>query len=129
MSSRGALVRIVVGAVVVSLAVGGCASVPPAPTTSGPDERWGVSGFSFARDTFAFPNEVRAHHPARDDLYANYCFVLARGLRQFFRFARFDDAAPRLGREGYVQRVRQVVARPPWYSALPADDRVVIPGY
>jgi hypothetical protein len=126
---RGARARLVVGAIAVSLAVGGCVSAPPAPTASGPDDRRAVPGFSFARDTFAFRNDVRAHHPDRDDLYANYCFVLARGLRQFFRFARFDAAAPRLDREGYVERVRQVVARPPRHPTPPADDRMVIPGY
>jgi len=126
---RGARTRLVVGAVAASLAVGGCVSAPPTPTTSGPDDRRTVPGFSFERDTFAFPNEVRAHHPDQEDLYAHYCFVLARSLRQFFRFARFDAAAPRLDREGYVERVRQVVGRPPRHPALPADDRVVIPGY
>jgi hypothetical protein len=88
-----------------------------------------VAGFEFATDTFAFPNEVRAHNPPGADLYANYCFVLARSLRQFFLFARFDPAGPRLASEDYVARVREVVERPPWGPALPADDRVVIPGY
>jgi hypothetical protein len=126
---RGSLFR-VVGAIAVGLAVGGCVSAPLAPTTSGLDDRRTVPGFSFARDTFAFPNEVRAHHPDQEeDLYAHYCFVLARSLRQFFRFARFDAAAPSLDRQGYVERVRQVVARPPWRAALSAADRVVIPGY
>lgn len=88
-----------------------------------------VPGFVFATDTFAFPNQVRAHSPASEDLYANYCFVMARSLRQFFRFARFDPALPRLASEAYVERVRAVVARSPWEAALPPDDRVVIPGY
>ena len=88
-----------------------------------------VGDFAFHRDTFAFPNEIRALAEERDDPYANYCFVLARGLRQFFLFARFDGAAPMLDRAGYVARVRQVVARPPWRTALPIDERVMIPGY
>ena len=126
MIPRGSFFRVV--ALAVGLAVGGCVSLPPA-LTSGPDDRGAVTGFSFARDTFAFPNDIRARHRDRDDLYANYCFVLARGLRQFFRFARFDATAPRLDREGYVERVRQVTARPPWRPPLPAADRIVIPGY
>jgi hypothetical protein len=85
--------------------------------------------FSFATDTFAFPNEVRALHPGRDDLYANYCFVLARGLRQFLAFARFEPAAPRLAPQGYVERVRRVAARPPWEPPADPEARVVIPGY
>jgi hypothetical protein len=111
----------------VSLTVAGCVSVaplhvavrepPPAPVL-----RFGV-------DTFAFPNESRSKNAGRPDLYANYCFVMARGVVQFHRFARFDPATPRLSPEDYAERVRQVVARPPWYEPLPAAERVVIPGY
>jgi hypothetical protein len=88
-----------------------------------------VPGFSFATDTFTFPNEIRARTPWRADLYANYCFVLARGVRQFRAFARFDSAARRLSSDEYVERVRQVASFPPWQEPLPADDRIVIPGY
>ena len=114
--------------VVVALAAGGCASgSPPPPARTGGDVA--VGDFSFDRDTFAFPNEIRAFAEDRDDLYANYCFVVARGLRQFFLFARFDPGAPALDRAGYVARVRQVAARPPWQGPIPSEERVVIPGY
>ncbi|HET7378780.1 MAG TPA: hypothetical protein VFJ24_01945, partial [Gaiellales bacterium] len=106
-----------------------CASVVPPPAAVRPDHGAAVPGFTFATDTFAFPNEIRARHPDAADLYANYCFVLARGLRQFFLFARFDAAAPKLTREAYVERVRAVAAHAPWEPAAPPDDRVVIPGY
>jgi hypothetical protein len=86
-------------------------------------------GFVFDRDTFAFANLSRSRNPDTPDLYANYCFVLGRGLRQFFQFARFDPAAPRLSHDAYVERVRQVTARSPWQAALPPGERVVIPGY
>lgn len=108
------------------VATAACASLPPEPPAA---VEAAVRDFAFARDTFAFPNDVRAFAPERDDLYANYCFVMARGLRQFFQFARFDPAAPRLDRAGYVERVRQVVARPPWRQPIPDGARVVIPGY
>jgi hypothetical protein len=85
--------------------------------------------FSFGSDTFAFPNLVRAHHPDDEDLYANYCFVLARGLRQFRAFARFDPDAPRLSPEAYADRVREIAGRPPCEPAARADERIVIPGY
>ena len=88
-----------------------------------------MPGFSFATDTFAFPNDIRSRHPDSDDLYANYCFVLARSLRQFFAFARFDPSAPRLDRDAYVERIREVVARAPWEPAPPFEAKVVIPGY
>jgi len=91
--------------------------------------RVAATDFAFVRDTFAFPNEIRSRHPHVKDLYANYCFVLARGLRQFFLFARFDPTAPKLTPAGYTERVRELAARPPWHSPLPPEARVVIPGY
>ena len=94
-----------------------------------PAEPVAAADFDFSRDTFAFPNDIRARHPHSDTLYANYCFVLAKAIRQFHLFARFDPAAPRLTRAEYVERVRQIVARPPWREPRPSDDRVVIPGY
>jgi hypothetical protein len=124
--ARGHLIALALG---VLLAGTACASgrVPPTPPSAAAPVA--VPGFAFAADTFAFPNDVRARHPDADDLYANYCFVLARSLRQFFAFARFDPVAPRLDGEAYAARVRQVVARAPWEPPAPADDRVVIPGY
>jgi hypothetical protein len=105
----------------------GCASVAPldravqvpAPP---PTIRFGV-------DTFAFPNESRTKNEGKPDLYANYCFVMARAITQFQRFARFEPAAPRLSTEAYAERVEQVLARAPWDDPLPADARVVVPGY
>lgn len=88
-----------------------------------------MARFSFATDTFAFPNMIRARTPLREDLYANYCFVLARGVRQFHQFARFDPAAPRVEHAEYERLVRAVVSRAPWRRGLPPADRVVIPGY
>jgi hypothetical protein len=105
-----------------------CAPLPATPMAPAA-EPVAVPGFVFERDTFAFANQIRSRNPHAPDLYANYCFVLARGLRQFFQFARFDPAQPRLDEAGYVARVRQVVARPPWAPSLPPAARVVIPGY
>jgi hypothetical protein len=107
----------------------GCAAPqaarPPGDAATGVE----VPSFVFERDTFAFANLIRSRHPDVPDLYANYCFVVARGLRQFFQFARFDPGAPRLRHDEYVERVRQVTARSPWQAALRPAERVVIPGY
>jgi hypothetical protein len=100
-----------------------CATTRVAPVAASA----GPPSFAFATDTFAFRNEIRARHPDVPDLYANYCFVLARSVRQFFQNARFDPTAPRLTSAEYVTLVRAVVARPPWAS--PPAQRVVIPGY
>ncbi|HEY7040700.1 MAG TPA: hypothetical protein VID28_17685 [Methylomirabilota bacterium] len=83
----------------------------------------------FGVDTFAFANESRTNNPGKPDLYANYCFVMARGVIQFQRFARFEPGAPRLTADEYTERVKRVVARASWRDPLPPDDRVVIPGY
>jgi hypothetical protein len=113
--------------VLLVLVSGGCASAPAldvALRASNPDPtlRFGV-------DTFAFANENRSKYRGKPDLYANWCFVMARAITQFHRFARFEPAASPLTAELYTERVRQVTARAPWHAALPADERIVIPGY
>ena len=115
--------------VVVALLTTACASLETPPLVQAPSRPAAVAGFDFTSDTFAFPNEIRARNPDRDDLYANYCFVLARGLRQFFLFARFDPGAPSLTAAEYTERVRAVAARSPWEPPAPPADRIVIPGY
>jgi len=100
-------------------AVPGCASVSPMDVVvQRPDA---TASLRFGLDTFAFPNESRTNNPGKPDLYANYCFVMARGVTQFQRFARFDEAAPRVTPEEYVARIKQVVSHSPWEEPLPAD--------
>lgn len=113
--------------ILLALLGSGCASAPPLDVTlrapiPEPPLRFGV-------DTFAFANENRVKYRGKPDIYANWCFVMARAVTQFHRFARFAAAAPPLTPEAYTERVRQVTARPPWHAALPAQERVVIPGY
>lgn len=104
-----------------------CASVVPlAPALREPTP---APVLRFGQDTFAFPNEVRSLNPGRDDLYANYCFVMTRGVVQFLKVARFDPSQARLPAEAYVDLVRQVASRAPWEDALSPQARVVIPGY
>ena len=95
----------------------------PASASGGPPS------FVFGPDTFAFRNEIRVRHPGESDMYANNCFVLARGLRQFFQHARFDPEAPRVSHGEYVARVRAIASRAAWAEPLPTAERVVIPGY
>ena len=52
-----------------------CASLETAPLARSPQPAE-VSGFDFATDTFAFPNEIRARTPDRKDLYANYVEIV-----------------------------------------------------
>ena len=109
----------------VLLLASGCTTTGVAPTVSAA----GPASFAFGPDTFAFRNEIRVRHPDETDMYFNYCFVLARGLRQFFQFARFDPEAPRVSHAEYVARVQAIAARAPWAESLPLAERVVIPGY
>jgi hypothetical protein len=109
------------------LVLAGCASAPPiersAPRpTSGAALRFGV-------DTFAFRNDIRWKNPGKTDMYANYCFVMARAVTQFHRFARFAPELPRVEPPVYTRLVSEVVARAPWDDPLPPAERVVIPGY
>src|SRR5437762_312564 len=95
----------------VTLVTAACATGPlwSPPPEGAADPRATAPEFTFVSDTFAFANLIRARHRGEDDLYANYCFVLARGLRQFSQFARFDPALPRLDHDGYAGLVRRVV--------------------
>jgi hypothetical protein len=88
----------------------------------GPALRFGV-------DTFAFANENRTIYAGKPDLYPNWCFVMARAVNQFHRFARFDPTAPRLTADEYTARVRRITGRPPWRTPLAPHQRIVIPGY
>lgn len=111
----------------VALLLVACATAPPLPFPGAPDAAAAVADFSFSADTFEFPNQIRARTPNAE--YANYCFVLARAVRQFHQFARFDPHAPRLTHDEYVKRVEAVADYPPFDPALPPERRVVIPGY
>ena len=109
------------------LLAAGCASV------AGPDagalSAAPVPALTFGQDTFAFPNESLTKNRGKPDLYANYCFVMARAVIQFQRFARFAPDEPRLDTAAYTERVRQVVARASWRDPLPEAERTVIPGF
>jgi hypothetical protein len=109
------------------LLTAGCASAPALDTAlrapvPAPILRFGM-------DTFPFPNESRSKNRGKPDLYANWCFVMAKAVTQFHDFARFEPGAPPLSPEEYSERVRQVTARAPWHPPLRPDERVVIPGY
>ena len=110
-----------------ALGVTACASAPPidrgaSRPAAGPSLRFGV-------DTFAFRNDIRWKNPGKVDMYANYCFVMARGVTQFHRFARFAPELPRVEPDAYVALVEEVVSHSPWEDPLPPAERVVIPGY
>jgi hypothetical protein len=97
--------------------------------------------FEFARDAFAFPNELLCEYvfPAdggrprmvakepRPD-FALRCFPLLRSARQFFHHAEFRPQDPPLAGAEYERRVRAVFRRNP-RAPCPAGRRVPFPGY
>jgi len=83
----------------------------------------------FGVDTFAFRNDSRIHHRGKPDMYCNRCFLMARAVGQFQRFARFDADRPRLRPADYTERVRRVTGRAAWRAPLPDARRIAFPGF
>jgi hypothetical protein len=97
--------------------------------------------FDFARDSFAFANELlweyqfdpatgnaafQKREPKPD--YAHRCFVLVRAARQFLYHARFDADQKIAGNDIYRQLTGEVVLRNP---RIPCEleKQIVIPGF
>ncbi len=99
-----------------------------------------ASDFRFDRDTVSFANatvfEYREGHPylrqrekGEPKRYTRRCFVLCRTTMQFQKFARFDPHAAPLDDNALAARIRNVTRRAAWGKPLPADQRIVFPGY
>jgi hypothetical protein len=127
-SDRGRLAAMAAAAV---LGWSGCAHQLP--------EEAAPRAFRFQQDTFAFANEtvwnyvggsVQAEdRKERPPAYTRRCFVLSRAAVQFWKFARFEPGAKRLGEKELAHRIRQVAAMDVWREPLPRENRVVFPGY
>ena len=95
--------------------------------------------FDPRRDTFVFSNDTamrygvdeqgKLHVTRRDKPveYSHRCFVLARAVIQFHQFARFEPRQPKLSREEYRQRIKQLCRIPVWWPG--AKEAVVFPGF
>src|SRR5262249_47022853 len=112
---------------VAPLLLASCAGRLAPPAAAIPDRP--TAAFEVGRDTFAFPNLVRAEHPERTVDFANYCIIMARAANQFFRFARFDPAAPPATDPKSPRLVQSVLDVGPWEAPRPAKQRIAIPGY
>ena len=53
----------------------------------------------------------------------------AGGGRSSSAFARFDPDAPRLAPAEYTALVRRITRRPAWWTPLPPDRRIAVPGF
>ena len=54
---------------------------------------------------------------------------MSRTAMQFRKFARFDPHSTPLSDRALAERIRAITRRPAWREALPADQRIVVPGY
>jgi hypothetical protein len=101
----------------------------------------GVRRFEFARDSFAFANELlweykfdaaagktvfSKREPKPD--YAHRCFVLTGAARKFLYHARFDASQKIADDETYRRLIGEVVARNPRIPCKP-ENQIVIPGF
>jgi len=110
----------------------GCASVQPA---AGPGR-----AFDFSQDTFAYANELVFHHENgvhvadtnvtnREHSYTRRCFIMAAGVIQFWKHARFDPQAPPVSEAELARRIREVRNDAAWWPSEPIEKRVVFPGF
>jgi hypothetical protein len=97
--------------------------------------------FEFARDSFAFANELVWEYQADQTTgktmmvvrhpkptYAHRCFALARVARQFFYHAQFAANRPEVSEETSRQLVRAVMARS-LLTPSKARGKINIPGF
>jgi hypothetical protein len=99
-----------------------------------------AADFQFKRDTLAFENStvfeyhegvasLRRGEKEKSPRYTRRCFTMCRTVLQFQKFARFDPRGTPLNDKDLAERVRQVAKNPAWRDPMPADQRIVIPGY
>ena len=112
-------------------------STPAAPATQAPAPK--RRPFDLQRDTFAFSNDTAWQYGVDEQgqlhisfrktpaEYTHRCFVLTRAVLQFDQFATFAPKQPRLSREEYRRRIKQLCRIPVWASG--PKERIVFPGY
>lgn len=110
----------------------GCASDRPS-TGAG-------RSFQYPQDTFAYVNELVFNYengvhtsptnaPAREHSYTRRCFIMAAGVVQFWKHARFDPLAPPVSETELARRIREVRNDATWWPSEPLDQRIVFPGF
>jgi|SRR5579859_1632017 len=92
--------------------------------------------FDFQRDTFAYANELVFNPPggetnlvAHENSYTRRCFIMAAGVVQFWKHARFDPQALPVSDDELARRIREVRNVAAWAPSEPADQRVLFPGF
>src|SRR5947209_14620739 len=84
--------------------------------------------FDFQRDTLSFANwtvfsyengKVVSHKNQYGHHYSRRCFVMTRTVDQFYKFARFEPATPRVDDNELHKRIRAITRKSPWHDPLP----------
>src|SRR5256885_16681168 len=97
-----------------------------------------ATDFDFGRDTLTFANwtvftyengHIVSHKNQFGHHYSRRCFVMTRAVAQFYKFARFEPNAPKLGDSELHKRIRAITRKSPWHDPLPPEKRIVIPGH
>jgi hypothetical protein len=123
--------RILIALGLVSILTG-CASVRPTAGAGRP--------FDFQRDTFSYANELvfdcqdgvhtaNTNSSSHEHSYTRRCFIMAAGVIQFWKHARFDPQAPTVSKTELARRVRQVRDLAAWWPSEPPGKRVLFPGF
>src|SRR5579871_3810787 len=110
----------------------GCTTLDP---SAGPGRP-----FNFQQDTFAYANELvfnyedgahvaETNSPARERSYTRRCFIMAAGVVQFWKHARFEPGASPVSDEELAKRVREVRDTAVWWPSESPAKRIVFPGY
>lgn len=136
------LVRALVAAIAATSLFGTCPTALAKPALDrGKRDGRTPTGFDWRADTIAFSNDtvfgygidekgqLTMHVKEKPPQYAHRCFVLARAVMQFHKFARFAPEQPRVSAAEYRRLVKHVSRIPVWFGERPPDRRVVIPGY
>lgn len=95
--------------------------------------------FDLKRDVFSFSNDTvfaygvdeagKLHINQREKPaeFSHRCFVLGRGVLQFWQFAEFAPKKPKLSRDEYHRLIRKLCRIPVWSKG--PRERLVFPGF
>jgi hypothetical protein len=95
---------------------------------------WHADTIAFSNDTvFAYgideAGNLTMHRRATPARFAHRCFVLARAVLQFHKFARFDPSLQPATEEQYRALLLRLFRIPVWMPERSATDRIVFRGY
>src|SRR5205807_10565645 len=89
-----------------------------------------ADGFNYSRDTLSFAKwtaftyengRIVSHKNQFGHHYSRRCFVMTRTVAQFYKFARFESNAPKIGDNELRKRIRAITRKPPWHDAFPPE--------